>query len=202
LSNIFNGSQSGNFGWLSWSSDTGEPSLVKSLTQPGDSSTYVNPDNAADHQLVTGDWVSGRPGVSNSKAVRAQLDALKSVVIVVPVWDRAQGQGNNAAYHVSAFANIQIVSYQLATQNRITARFLGFADCGKHSNPPLFTLANLNPGQFDQALTFYDPVGGQIVCAFEDIDIMSNHSDQDFQDLIFTVKPVDAIPQKTECFGP
>jgi hypothetical protein len=69
-------------------------------------------------------------------------------------------------------------------------------------NPPLFTLASLNPGQFDQALTFYDPVGGQIICAFEDINIISGNSDQDFQDLVFTVKPIDPMPQSTECLNP
>jgi hypothetical protein len=125
-----------------------------------------------------------------------------STVMVVPVWDQAYGQGNNAAYHICAFANVQIVSYQLSAQNMITARFLGFTDCGRSANAPLFTLAALNPGQFDQALTFYDPVGNQIVCAFEDIDILSKHSDQDFQDLVFTVKSTDPVPQRTECAGP
>jgi hypothetical protein len=66
-------------------------------------------------------------------------------------------------------------------------------------NAPLFTLASLNPGQFDQAVTFYDPVGRQIICAFEDINIVGGKSDQDFQDLVFTVKPIDPMPQITEC---
>ena len=37
LSNIWNGNQPGNFGWLSWTGDPGETTLVESLTQPGNS---------------------------------------------------------------------------------------------------------------------------------------------------------------------
>jgi hypothetical protein len=202
LSNIWNGAQPGNFGWLSWTGDQGDPALATSLTLPGNSSTYVSPDNASDHELVVGDWVFGRTGVNNSANVRDALDALKNVTIVVPVWDQVHGKGSKATYHIVAFANVQIISYQLPSQNIITARFLGFTDCGKRVNPPLFTLASLNPGQFDQAVTFYDPAGGQIVCAFEDVDIMSSHSDLDFQDLVFTVKPIDPLPQNTECSNP
>jgi hypothetical protein len=77
---------------------------------------------------------------------------------------------------------------------------LADAQAGR-GNAPLFTLASLNPGQFDQAVTFYDPVGGQIVCAFEDIEIVGGKSDQDFQDLVFTVTPIDPMPQLTECLG-
>ena len=52
LSNIYNGTQPGNFGWLSWGGSPSEPTLVTSLTPPGDSSTYVNPDDPNDHHLV------------------------------------------------------------------------------------------------------------------------------------------------------
>ena len=134
LTNIYNGTQPGNFGWLSWTSDPDEPTLINSLTQPGDSYTYNNPDTASDHQLNAGDWVTGKPGVSNGKHVRAALDVLKGVTIVVPVWDQARGQGENAAYHIVRFAFVQILSYQLPAQNRITAQFLGYADCDSAPN--------------------------------------------------------------------
>lgn len=77
---------------------------------------------------------------------------------------------------------------------------LADAQAGR-GNPPLFTLASLNPGQFDQAVTFYDPEGGQIVCAFEDVNIVNDRADQDFQDLVFTVKPIDPLPQSTQCLA-
>ena len=130
ITNIYNGAQPGNFGWLSWTGDPDEPTLITSLTAPGDSYTYNNPDNSADHQLIVGDWVSGKPGVSNGKHVRAALDILKGVTIIVPVWDQARGQGDNTAYHVVGFAYVQIISYDLPSQNRITAQFLGFVNCG------------------------------------------------------------------------
>jgi hypothetical protein len=37
LTDIWNGSQPGNFGWLSWTGDPGEPTLFESLIEPGDS---------------------------------------------------------------------------------------------------------------------------------------------------------------------
>lgn len=126
LNDIWNGSQPGNFGWLSWTGDSGEPTLYESLLVPGDSSTYTNPDNANDHEVNTGDWISGKPGVSNGKHVRAALDALIDVEIVVPVWDEVRGEGHNAAYRVSGFAIVRIISYDLPSKNRITARFVGY----------------------------------------------------------------------------
>jgi hypothetical protein len=130
LTNIWNGSQPGNFGWLSWTGDPGETTLVVSLTPPGDSSTYVNPDNSSDTNLVVGKWVSGKPGVSNGKFVRNALDTLIGAVITVPVWDTARGQGDNTAYHVVGFADVELISYHLPSQNQITATFLGFSSCG------------------------------------------------------------------------
>jgi len=89
---IFNGTQPGNFGWLSWGGSPSEPALAASLTPPGNSATYVNPDDPADHQLSVADWVSSKPGVSNSKNVRAALDALKNLDITVPVWSESRGR--------------------------------------------------------------------------------------------------------------
>jgi hypothetical protein len=129
LTNIWNGSQPGNFGWLSWTGDSGEPTLYVSLLETGDSSTYTNPDNADDHVVNTGDWISGKPGVSNGKHVRAALNALIGVEIVVPVWDEVRGEGDNVAYHVSGFAIVKIISYDLPSKNRITARFVSYTVC-------------------------------------------------------------------------
>jgi hypothetical protein len=129
INDIWNGSQPGNFGWLSWTGDPGEPTLFESLLTPGDSNTYVNPDNADDHEINTGDWISGKPGVSNGKHVRAALDALIGIDIVVPVWSEVRGQGSNVAYRISGFAIVQIISYSLPSQNRISARFIGYASC-------------------------------------------------------------------------
>lgn len=118
---------SGGFGWLSWTGNPSANRLAASLTPPGDSATYVNPDDPQDLQVSVGDWVKGMPGVSNSKDIGAALDALKERVIIVPVWDEVRGEGNNGAYHVASFARIQILDYQLPKENRMTVKFLGYA---------------------------------------------------------------------------
>ena len=106
LTNIFNGTQPGNFGWLTWTGSPKELALVYSLTPPGNSFTYVDPFNPGNNQVQVGSWVQGKPGVSNSESVRDALDNLESIVITVPVWDRTQSQGNNTLYHVIGFANV------------------------------------------------------------------------------------------------
>jgi uncharacterized repeat protein (TIGR01451 family) len=126
---ILNGTQPGNFGWLSWAGNPDVGALVTSLTPPGDSDTFVNPGDPGDHKVSIGDWVQGKPGVSNSGQVRAALDTLKMIEIVVPVWDIAQGAGSNTSYHVMKFAWVRLTDYQLPAQNRISARFLGFVRC-------------------------------------------------------------------------
>jgi hypothetical protein len=129
LRDIYNGSGQGNFGWITWAGSPSEPTLVTSLTPPGNSSTYINPRDPSDHVVSVGDLVQGKPGLSNSDAVRHALDVLETIDITVPVWDRAKGRGNNGTYHVVGFARVRILNYQLAKVNRITATFLGFTDC-------------------------------------------------------------------------
>lgn len=128
IGDIYNGTQPGNFGWLTWTGSPSEPALVASLTPSGNSSSYTNPNNASDHEASVGDWVHGKPGISNSKSVRDALDALKALDIIVPVWNAAQGQGSNALYRVAAFAQVRLLAYQPG-QSRISARFLSYTDC-------------------------------------------------------------------------
>ena len=97
----------------------------------------MNPDDPSDHQISIGDWVSAKPGVSNSKGVRDALDALKSVDITVPVWDLTRGSGDHAAYRVANFARVRLISYQLPGQNRISVQFLGFTTCGRVNVAPV-----------------------------------------------------------------
>ncbi|MGC1378977.1 MAG: DUF6531 domain-containing protein, partial [Anaerolineales bacterium] len=127
LGDLFNGSQPGGFGWLTWTGDQSAPALATSLTPPGNSSSYANPNNFFDHVLSIGDWVSGKAGVSNSSAVRQALDQLESIDIDLPVWDTATGSGANTQYHVVDFIRARITGYQLPGQNRISARFLGYS---------------------------------------------------------------------------
>jgi len=132
IADIFNGSQPGNFGWLTWTGDPSTPTLVGSLTPPGNSSNYVDPFDPGNNQVQVGSWVQGKPGVSNSKGVRKALDDLEGVVITVPVWDTAQGEGNNTLYHIVGFADVQILSYHLPSQNVISVLLVDITDCSLH----------------------------------------------------------------------
>ena len=130
IEDIYNGSQPGNFGWLTWAGSPSEPTLVESLTPPGNSEDYVNPYDPADHVISVDDWVQGSPGVSNSRKVRRALDYLidEEIVITIPIWDDAELQGNNANYQVAGFAQVRLISYRLPRENRISAEFLGTVD--------------------------------------------------------------------------
>jgi RHS repeat-associated protein len=136
IGDIYNGTKSGNFGWLSWAGNSSAPALASSLTPPGNSNTYINPHNPSDREVSAGDWVRGNPGISNSKNVRDALDALKAKDIIVPVWNEAGGQGSNTLYRVETFAQVRLLSYQLPGQNRISARFLGYTRCPTPVNKP------------------------------------------------------------------
>lgn len=137
LGDIWNGTGPGNFGWLTWVGSPSTPTLITSLTPPGDSNTYMNPNNSTDRVVSVGDWVQGSPGVANASGVRNALDILKTMDITVPVWDQATGNGNNSLYRVAGFAIVRITDYHLPNQNRITATLKGYAtNCGGGSSPP------------------------------------------------------------------
>lgn len=134
IPNILNGVQPGNFGWLTWAGSPSEKTLATSLSGNGDSSTYTDPSNPANHQVSIGSWVQGKPGVSNGRSVRSALTALKAGYITVPVWDNSVSQGNNTLYHVVGFAVVKITDFDLSRPNRISATFVGFTDCSGGNN--------------------------------------------------------------------
>lgn len=131
INDILNGTQPGNFGWLTWAGCPSEPTLVDSLTGSGNSYTYVNPLDGYNESVLVGDWIQGKPGVSNSSGVRDALNALETGVITVPIWDVSIKQGNNSLYRVVGFAQVQITSYKLPGQNRISVLFIGYTNCGQ-----------------------------------------------------------------------
>jgi hypothetical protein len=135
IMDISNGSGPGNFGWLTWTGDSSLAALQTSLTVPGDSFSYINPDDPTDNEIDVGDWVTARAPVSNRSSVRDTLDNLLDVDIIVPVYDDVRGTGNTAAYHVAGFAQVRLIGYRLPSQNRITILFLGFADCSGGGGP-------------------------------------------------------------------
>jgi hypothetical protein len=129
INDIFNGAQLNNFGWLTWTGDSSDSTLLTSLTAPGDSTDYVNPDNPADQEINAGDWVSGRASVSNRSSMRNALNNLLGMDIIVPVFDDVRGSGSSLAYHVAGFAHVQLVDYRLPSMNKISILFIEFTDC-------------------------------------------------------------------------
>ena len=139
---IYAGGGPGNFGWLTWAGSPSVPTLCTSLTPPGDSETFVDAHLPCgcygDGILNIGDWVQGKPGISNSSCVRAKLDWFVSTQtpMTIVVWDAVEGSGNNVNYRVAGFAQFVLVSYRLPGQNRITGRFIQWMipttkiDCG------------------------------------------------------------------------
>lgn len=102
------------FVWLSWSGNPSTVTLVNSLTMP------TNPPVSA------GEWISGVPQTTNG-AVSQALNQLLGKVIVVPVWNQAQGSGSTTLYQVVAFAQIQVLAYNLQ-QSGIQAVFLNLVN--------------------------------------------------------------------------
>ena len=136
----FYGMNSGDFGWLSWNGVTTTVSLTASLTFPGDSASYVNPNDPTDHTLSIGDWVSGRPELNGEEGVDDAIETLLATnyKLLVPVWDQAAGEGANLRYRVSGFAWITGVGdnitgrseeYSVTQPNSVTFFYWGPANC-------------------------------------------------------------------------
>ncbi|MCA1780139.1 MAG: putative Ig domain-containing protein, partial [Xanthomonadaceae bacterium] len=123
------GTGPGNFSWLTWAGNPSAPVLANSLVPPGDSYTYINPDDDSDWLLTPGDWTQGAPGAMNSSAIRDNLDALLGTEITVPVWSEFRGQGNNLDYRVINFARVRLLDYRLPGNGWFTFEFLGFSHC-------------------------------------------------------------------------
>ncbi len=130
LENIPNGIGTSTFGWLSWDGDQGINTLVQSLTPPGASGLYINPNNPADSVLSSGDWVRGRATASNARPIRDALDGLMGRLITIPLWDEVKGQEGNVRYHIVGVAQIRLTAYHLPGNNRLSFRYEGQASCG------------------------------------------------------------------------
>jgi hypothetical protein len=66
-------------------------------------------------------------------------------------------------------------------------------------NAPLFTIAHLNPGHFDQVVTFWDPYKEQIIFSYEETEIQGDRSDQDFADILFLIDGKDPLGIQLNC---
>ena len=128
VGDILNSDLPGQQGWVTWTGNVSESALAASLALPGNSATYVDPDDPADRAVSERDWVQAKPDVVSGRGVRTALDRLVGEEIVVLVWDATRGVGVNAAYRVAGFARFSVTRHRLA-ENRISARYRGPAEC-------------------------------------------------------------------------
>ncbi len=141
IGDMFNGTDSGNFGWMRWPADSsyGTPGQMANwLGEDSEESgsEFSNACDSEDETLSVDDCVWGNSGLTNSVDIRAALDALIGQEIVVPVWDWAEGTGINAYYHIVRFVRVMITDYHLPGQNRITATYIGPAtECSGLTTP-------------------------------------------------------------------
>lgn len=158
LGQIDRGTGSGNFSWLTWTGSTSATTLAMSLTPPGDSYAYVNPDNTNDRLLQIGDWAQGATGSMNSSYVRERMDILKTRDIVIPTWTSTRGQGSKFDYKVVHFASVRLLDYQLNGQGWLKLKFLGYKNCYNDApvaNPQ--TLSTKKNSALPLVLTGSDP---------------------------------------------
>ncbi|HET9484695.1 MAG TPA: Ig-like domain-containing protein, partial [Xanthomonadales bacterium] len=120
---------SGNYSFLTWTGANDAPALAASLTLPGDSDRYVDPDDATDHQLDAADFAQGAPGSMNASAVRAALDALLGRDVTLPLFDATRGQGSRFDYRIARFATFRLHDYRLTGQGYLSLEYRGTANC-------------------------------------------------------------------------
>ncbi|MEM7133310.1 MAG: Ig-like domain-containing protein [Chloroflexota bacterium] len=117
--------------YLSWNGDYGYHALIDSLTPPGTSHLYINPNSASDVVLSVGDWVQAWPYIANDSNVEAALDAaIAEPYLIMPVWDEITGADFGIQYHVSRFARVRLLEYALPDRDRIWIEYIGDVTCG------------------------------------------------------------------------
>jgi RHS repeat-associated protein len=142
----------GNFGWLDWNGgNSPEWELANNLTPPGTSRDphfgYVNPDDANDHAISVGDWISGASGKKVGSAVENALALLKSQsFVLLPVYDDVTGSGSHSKYHVTSFAKLKLVNYDIRSNPKhLDFVYLAPADCAGQQGNQKPTIAFITP---------------------------------------------------------
>ena len=137
VEDFWRGEHSESCGFLSWTGDPAVSALLQSLTVPGNYENYINPDDPDDRALSVGDWVRGKLGVTNTPRIHVKLDVFKERDIVIPVSDEMKQPGTRQiAFHVSAFARVRLLDYDLPKDNTIILRFVEYVSCDKPVRNP------------------------------------------------------------------
>jgi Flp pilus assembly protein TadG len=154
VKDIYEGSGSGDFGWLSWNGNNTsgyaaqelDPS-VNTLSGYHDPHAVCPDGSIAASNGGTPCWMEGLPGVGTSSAVGTQLDAwitrgLAGIPMIIPVYDQCEpidsktglckttGGGSNVNYRIKGFAAFILKSYNLPGK-RVTGVFVNYVTPGK-----------------------------------------------------------------------
>jgi hypothetical protein len=127
VTNIREGTGTGNFGWLRWTDDSdavgmnpnSEEYLAEELFNPRlPMHDYREPEHKdpSDTVINVSDWVWGLTGNVNSNGVaRTQLERMvgETKVYRIPVWGSAEGSGSNVTYRIVGFALFKLTGYDL-----------------------------------------------------------------------------------------
>ena len=154
VKDIYEGSGSGNFGWLSWNGDSDAGYVANELNPSVNTlSGYIDPHGVCPNGGIavsnggTQCWMEGSSGVSNSSDIGAQMDAwiargAAGTPMIIPVYDQCEpidsktgqcktsGGGTNVNYRIKGFAAFILKSYNLSSK-RVTGVFVNTAIPGK-----------------------------------------------------------------------
>ena len=157
---IFNGSGSGNFGWLKWNVGLNgtSPNQIASLEWPGNSTNYdppcneqnpscqstgvngekfwgyAEPDDPTDREMHIGDWVAAATGSMASVDGALDKHITQGRTLRLPIWDNYSDEpGSNAQYQISGYAIFRLHGYDLSGNGSwILAEFIRFdQSCGQ-----------------------------------------------------------------------
>jgi Tfp pilus assembly protein PilE len=128
--NIYDGAESGSFGWLHWQFQEEKHEECKCSATC--LASNLNPLTCNSGRIEVGDWVASDSGISNKKEIRDQLEWYIAnpkepfVVIIYDITDCMggkcdecaqwqKGAARGFAYHVIGFARFEVLGYSLAT---------------------------------------------------------------------------------------
>jgi len=138
LEDIWNGTGTGQFGWLTWPGDESSAGSAVYLAEAMRNCNlskweYVNPSDFDDKILNIGDPMVGSTGVSGASDVEAILESYiaSREEILVAVWDpvrQGQGQGSDIWYILKGYARVIITDYDLSGHGEISATFVSYSE--------------------------------------------------------------------------
>ncbi|WP_395789156.1 putative Ig domain-containing protein [Aquimonas sp.] len=137
LPRLQRGSAPENFNWLSWTGSTDTTLFAYGLRPPGDSHTYISPDDLTDRKLDAGDWARVLGSNMNDPLVQTKLDALRYVDGIVPVWSASRDSAGERQVQVARFVWVRLNNFNLSGTPWIEFTYLREASCA--NRPPVFT---------------------------------------------------------------